>query len=84
MNKIGVMLGDLGASQLSYNIVTNLNEECAKSKRDFVAFIENFSFSMSSKFSSFNSSPNTPRKPSCNIYICIPSIFPFRVICAYG
>ncbi len=41
MNKIGVMLGDLGASQLSYNIVTNLNEECAKSKSDFVAFIEN-------------------------------------------
>ena len=41
MNKIGVMLGDLGASQLSFNVVTKLNKECEKSNNDFVAFVEN-------------------------------------------
>jgi hypothetical protein len=41
MQKIGVMLSDLGASQLSFNVVTKLNEECEKSNNDFVAFVEN-------------------------------------------
>lgn len=41
MNKIGVMVGDLGASQLSYNVVKKLNDQCKNSKDDFVAFIEN-------------------------------------------
>ena len=43
----------------------------------FELFIENFSFSMSSKSFSFNSSPKTPRKPWCKIYICLPSGLPF-------
>ena len=43
MNKTGVMLGDLGASQLSFNVVNKLNEECEKSNDDFVVFVENIS-----------------------------------------
>ena len=43
MNKLGVMLGDLGASQLAYNVVKSLNDECKKNEGDFVAFVENIS-----------------------------------------
>ena len=44
MNKIGVVLGDLGPSQLSYYVVKNLNQKCEETaKDDFVAFVENIS-----------------------------------------
>lgn len=44
MNKIGVVLGDLGPSQLSYYVVKNINQRCeTTAKDDFVAFVENIS-----------------------------------------
>jgi|LULF01.1.fsa_nt_gb hypothetical protein len=41
--KMGFVVPDLIASQLSYYLIMNLNEQCATSKNDYVVFFENVS-----------------------------------------
>ena len=40
-NQIGVVIDELTASQLAFDIINNFNEELDKTKDDYVVFFEN-------------------------------------------
>jgi hypothetical protein len=46
VKKIGVVVDDLSASQLSYHIIKNINDHLKKSDTDFVAFFQNSTSNM--------------------------------------
>ena len=46
VKKVGVVVDDLSASQLSYHIIKNINKQVEESDTDFVAFFQNSTASM--------------------------------------
>ena len=46
VKKVGVVVDDLSASQLSYHIIKNINKQVEESDTDFVAFFKNSTASM--------------------------------------
>ncbi|MAH46870.1 hypothetical protein CMI37_13655 [Candidatus Pacearchaeota archaeon] len=46
VKKVGVVVDDLSASQLSYHIIKNINDHVEESDTDFVAFFQNSTASM--------------------------------------
>lgn len=46
VKKVGVVVDDLSASQLSYHVIKNINNHVEKSDTDFVAFFQNSTASM--------------------------------------
>ena len=46
VKKVGVVVDDLSASQLSYHIIKNVNKQVEESDTDFVAFFQNSTASM--------------------------------------
>ena len=46
VKKVGVVVDDLSASQLSYHVIKNINDHLEESDVDFVAFFQNSTASM--------------------------------------
>ena len=46
INKVGVVIDDLSAGQLSYHIIKNINNYVEESSTDFVAFFQNSTSNM--------------------------------------
>jgi hypothetical protein len=46
VKKVGVVVDDLSASQLSYHIIKNINKQVEESDTDFIAFFQNSTANM--------------------------------------